>query len=509
MPQPSQSKYRKSAVESFKETIESLILAFVLAFVFRAFVVEAFVIPTGSMADTLRGAHFRLTCPTCSYQYNVGFVQNLHRNPNDNRPYPENAIPSFPINVAPDVGQLRSGIPICPMCGAQIDTEHPRRVSNGDRILVQKYLYQFRDPQIWDVVVFKNPADPTKNFIKRLVGRPGQTLLIRDGDIYINEEIQRKPDAIQDALWLQAYDIDYEPSPGRGEKMWLPAFQPTQQTTAWNIDTPRRLEFNGPDTPADDADDTLKFNNDRLRYLVRNFCAYNGPGAGTDPTSIVSDLKFQFVITPKTPTGSLAVQFSKYKRLYTGQIDFDGACTILDHDGGIIETRQFAPLTPDQPIQASFAIIDHCLEIRLGENRLRWQGPDNPEQWGYKRSLPTAAIVGRSGQFTLDSLKLFRDTHYSNIANGRAGRATEETGPFTLGPDEFFVLGDNSPASHDSRFWAQPGLGNGHTQYTAGVVPRDYLIGRAFFVYWPAGFLFPPNFRIAVIPNVGQMRFIY
>src|SRR5690242_3442202 len=54
-----------------KETIESILIAFILAFVFRAFVVEAFVIPTGSMATTLLGAHMRFTCRECGYVFDV------------------------------------------------------------------------------------------------------------------------------------------------------------------------------------------------------------------------------------------------------------------------------------------------------------------------------------------------------------------------------------------------------------------------------------------------------
>src|SRR5688572_14060442 len=48
--------------ENIKETIESILVAFILAFVFRAFVVEAFVIPSGSMAPTLLGGHMRFRC---------------------------------------------------------------------------------------------------------------------------------------------------------------------------------------------------------------------------------------------------------------------------------------------------------------------------------------------------------------------------------------------------------------------------------------------------------------
>src|SRR5438128_7735294 len=58
---------------SVKETIESILVAFILAFVFRAFVVEAFVIPSGSMAPTLLGAHMRYRCEECGYEFDVNY----------------------------------------------------------------------------------------------------------------------------------------------------------------------------------------------------------------------------------------------------------------------------------------------------------------------------------------------------------------------------------------------------------------------------------------------------
>src|ERR1700683_859055 len=58
---------------NIKETIESILVAFILAFIFRAFVVEAFVIPTGSMAPTLLGAHMRYQCPDCGWVFDVNY----------------------------------------------------------------------------------------------------------------------------------------------------------------------------------------------------------------------------------------------------------------------------------------------------------------------------------------------------------------------------------------------------------------------------------------------------
>src|SRR6476659_5463063 len=52
-------------IDSMRETVESIAVAFILAFLFRTFVAEAFVIPTGSMATTLMGRHKDVQCPNC------------------------------------------------------------------------------------------------------------------------------------------------------------------------------------------------------------------------------------------------------------------------------------------------------------------------------------------------------------------------------------------------------------------------------------------------------------
>ncbi len=55
-----------------RETVETLVVAFVLAFLFRTFAAEAFVIPTGSMAPTLMGQHKDVLCRICGYRYQAG-----------------------------------------------------------------------------------------------------------------------------------------------------------------------------------------------------------------------------------------------------------------------------------------------------------------------------------------------------------------------------------------------------------------------------------------------------
>jgi len=61
-----------SEAARIRQTLESIVVAFILAFVFRAFVIEAFVIPTGSMAATLYGEHMTFICPDCGYEYAYG-----------------------------------------------------------------------------------------------------------------------------------------------------------------------------------------------------------------------------------------------------------------------------------------------------------------------------------------------------------------------------------------------------------------------------------------------------
>ena len=77
---------------SIKETLISLAISFVMALVFRSYVVEAFVIPTGSMAPTLLGAHMEFRSPESGFQWAV----NPWYAVNDTPVQPQGAGPSGP-----------------------------------------------------------------------------------------------------------------------------------------------------------------------------------------------------------------------------------------------------------------------------------------------------------------------------------------------------------------------------------------------------------------------------
>ena len=63
------SKPRATASEGHRDTVEAIVVAFILALVVRGFEAQAFVIPTGSMAPTLMGRHKELACPQCGFVY--------------------------------------------------------------------------------------------------------------------------------------------------------------------------------------------------------------------------------------------------------------------------------------------------------------------------------------------------------------------------------------------------------------------------------------------------------
>ncbi len=121
-----------------REYAESILIAVLLALVIRTFIVQAFKIPSGSMEDTL---------------------------------------------------------------------------AIGDHILVNKFIYgskipftggnrvmKFRDPRQGDVIVFEYPEDPSKDFIKRVVGTPGDTVEVKDKRVYVNGKLYANPHEIHKEL---------------------------------------------------------------------------------------------------------------------------------------------------------------------------------------------------------------------------------------------------------------------------------------------------------------------
>lgn len=402
----------------------------------------------------------------------------------------------------------------CPNCGHYPPNDKPIPVSNGDRILVLKCIYQFFEPKQWDVVVFKDPLDPTINYIKRLVGRPEEKVEIIDGDIYINGRISRKPPKVQNELWMTVYDNDYQPvRPTEGTfngHFWQQPFRNIPDSR-WKINPDNPTVFDL-DSPAEQINtmiyDTKIGNDFRATYAYDDIKSYKY-------MPFCSDLMVRFYTNRLDSEGLVGIEMSKYQINYKAWVDFGGDMTIEAVKGNEsveLAHKSIEPPAMNKPALVKFTNVDHQLIFQFGGEKLTYDLGGGPDDTGQRKTniQPQVRIFG-GGKVTLSHVAIFRDIHYTTSQVGNSGESARamEGKPFTLGKDEFFVLGDNTPNSLDSRWWSRPGVGNNGREYAKGIVPRDYLVGKALFVYWPSGFKPFAKFPISIIPNVGQLRFIY
>lgn len=65
----------------------------------------------------------------------------------------------------------------------------------GDRVMVNKFIYRFKDIQRGDIIVFEPPAaiNQHEDYIKRVIGLPGDVIEVKNGVLYVNNEPQDEP----------------------------------------------------------------------------------------------------------------------------------------------------------------------------------------------------------------------------------------------------------------------------------------------------------------------------
>ena len=79
-------------------------------------------------------------------------------------------------------------------------------IMTGDRLFGFRLSYLFSDPERGDIVIFKYPDDESVNYIKRIIGLPGETVTIKKGKVYINHsDTPLKEDYLKEE-WLVAND---------------------------------------------------------------------------------------------------------------------------------------------------------------------------------------------------------------------------------------------------------------------------------------------------------------
>ena len=585
--------------EHARETADSIVVAFILAFVFRAFVIEAFVIPTGSMAATLYGRHGTMICRDCGWEFAYGLTD------------PSSQEEGGRYRSQPEYGP--NEIAVCPNCNHRNSTTEindvRRNSEAGDRILALKWPYDvggdWLGPKRWDVALFKDPSDVkltdgVTNFIKRLVGLPDEVLEIIDGDVYtvpadqLSDATRKAIDDARHAKYLRQQVVSREneamdPRRSQAERaelrseaaklgetakeieqrllgVWDDVLQelstklricrksPLAQEALWNVVynhdfPPRELDSDQPywgcfegSKGWDVSGRTLRFdprsgNLEGISLVNRPAMDLNGYNLrmNGEPCG-VTDLRLKMVMLPRDGNGAALLKLPKRERSFWAKIDSDGTVKLFQTAGQPpalekpLASAKLSPLAAGTAVTVDFQNVDYRVSLSIdGRECLA----TSPEQFapivGLLRSQQPEAdpgevqILAQGMALELNHVVVERDVFYRSPRRNLGFMAPLSTltgtvwggtsNPIWLRQDEFYMLGDNSAASGDSRLWSVVGdhLKDRGEACQLGTVPRDQLIGRAFFVYWPSGHrsdIIPLLDRIGMVPDVGRMRWI-
>ena len=117
-------------------------------------------------------------------------------------------------------------------------TNAPSTECGGDRVLVQKFVYDFRRPKRWEVAVFHFPGEPSQAYVKRVVGLPGESIRIVGGDIFIDGKIVRKSLAEIRAMRMLVHDSRFPPRNAEKYPRWQTRVgsQETSPESEWIIE---------------------------------------------------------------------------------------------------------------------------------------------------------------------------------------------------------------------------------------------------------------------------------
>lgn len=548
-----------------KETITSLVIAFMLAFIFRGFVIEGFQIPTGSMAPTLLGKNVPFTSPHNGYDWTTG-------------PHDTNGNGGPPLSVQ----GVKTPMQVTdPMTGLDQGETH-RKLASGDRVFVLKYLPVLHEAERWDVVVFKNPGSH-ENYIKRLVGMPGEQIAFVDGDVFARPyaegetlmsgwdawgqgdwEVARKSERVQRAMLQEISDSRYAPlnaDPGF-RSPW------TGEGTGWDgVRSGSSYSFNGT------GDAKLVWNGsrpltDRNSYnQVRNgfslWASPNGRSVAGYRPFWVSDLALSVDIEMGEASVVAMPVVKARGREFRGVVDSGSGTARVEMriagieagvrtdavpagEWSVLDSGSFGKKSGGEVVGVEFWHIDQSLWLfvdgdlvaggaedgaysmtpverasaatgmTVDELSEYGQRDEEDVDWRVRPGVLSRAEFYRKprvewafsgGGFTLHNVRVRRDISYMNMAQ-RATRGGHPDFFPTLSDEEYFMCGDNSARSEDSRLWR-----DGHIvpwvseliDDRAGMVNKDLIVGKAFVVYWPSML----KDGAVPAPDLGRVRWIW
>lgn len=407
-----------------------------------------------SMAPTFRGPHCEVVCEQCESRFAVGVAQ-------------------WPAD-----GRVR-----CPACGMNSRKDAaatPERA--GRRIGVDLTTYQFRRPRRWEVVVFRCPESASRLCIKRVVGLPDEMVRIQDGDVMVDGQLVRKSLADQRSLRQMVHRA------GEGPSRWFPEKEHEKERRGWRRDgsrwtfsplgRPSRTatgsemkdsenrngeikDGENQDSEHQSAENDPASNESRIEWLTYR---HLGDRPITDDMSYnqnvsrrlnsVRDVMLSCHVHFKDePHGLLYLSATDGRDRFRIELDPAAAEVRLSRDGQVVcvEKNPLGSMAAQPAALLEFSLFDRQVLVAVdGQTVLAW-----PYEASEQSERPTArpVSIGASGlAVTLDALTLWRDVYYTEAGVRGAGDRRR------LAADEYFVLGDNSPISRDSRYWRPAAL---------------------------------------------------
>jgi signal peptidase I len=412
-----------------RELVHAVIGIGVLAIMIHAWLLQGLVarvvVASGSMAPHLVGPHRQGICGHCGHSWKC------------NRE------------------SLASVLELtCPQCGTACDVSEGR-ARPGDRVLVDRSAFLWRSPRRWEAVVFQPPEEPGALGVKRVAGLPGESVQLRGGDVFVNGMIARKSIAEQRATAIGVYEL---PQTARDEVLQRWRAEPAE---SWQFVSGRFVHRALPGQSPANSQAVSTTQIDWLGYYHRQcFRSNEKPRLGPildessyDPSESrvlcpVSDVILRCRMTA-SPCGAIYLRATAGGDEFTIEVDPDRSQANLVHNrepaaavalpsGALGPRAQWEVMLADHQLLLA---IDDCPVIEF-----RYQ----PIGGALENQAPRVAIGARGAEVELRDLQILRDIYYTT-GSGASG----ETGSkYQLGPDEYFLLGDNSPHSLDSRVWS-------------------------------------------------------
>ncbi len=420
------------------------------------FCVDVCEVSTGSMAPALVGRHRAASCPRCGALCVVG----VHPGEKD------------PVRQARTFRRAH-----CWNCGCTdlgLDSAAPLP---GRRILVDRTAFLWRQPRRWEVVVFRLFGFV---FIKRVIGLPGETVEIKDGDVWIDGELCRKTLAQLLEVRIPVFDSSHWPSGVDGRQRWV-----VYPADSGHIRKGAELHLDGSaaEQPYQAAAYRQFFWEEQKSAPIRDEYSYNGNQCL--PTRDVHDFLVECDVAVEQGEGTFSLHITDGADTAAAEIPItsrasaipwsqltahQGASTLAAFDMAAASEEASVParvlFRPRNCYHVQMAFVDRRAIVRVGsaEAMLDLPGADQREAVTYPVTLAV-----RHAKVVVRNFRLFRDVYYT-----QAGRNGVRGKPVPLAAGQYFVMGDNSPVSEDSRFW--PGQ---------GAVPAANLIGRPLRIPLP------------------------